>query len=77
VTLPKFEVGDLADRKDRDLDPRPVSRVKGNYIWLQIGGISEHGPLHMSLYRRIPKARVEAVAARYAERDSLDHGAAL
>lgn len=53
MTLPKFQVGDYADHKYADLDPRPVVAVEGTKIRLQIGTVITD-PVPMSNYRRIP-----------------------
>lgn len=50
-----FKVGDLAGRIDKDLDARPVSRVDGEWIKLQIGDV-ETDWLEHYLYRRIVPA---------------------
>lgn len=55
MTLPKFQVGDLAEHKYQELDARPVASVEGTKIRLRIGTLVT-GPVPMSNYRRIPKA---------------------
>jgi hypothetical protein len=60
MTLPKFEVGDLAEHKFRNLDARPVHSVEGTRIRLYIGGTGPKtvvtDPVPASNYRRVPKA---------------------
>ena len=54
VHVPK--PGDVADHKSRELDPRRVSRVEGELIWLDLL-TTEAGPFPRANYtfkRRIP-----------------------
>ena len=48
-----FQVGDLADHKSKELDPRPVAAVEGDMIRLDImGHVTD--PVPAVNYERIP-----------------------
>lgn len=49
INVESPEPGDMADHKFRDLDPRPVAKVEGDQVWLQIGE-SIAGPVPVSNY---------------------------
>lgn len=49
TTETTFEVGDWADHKSGQLDPREVTRVEADGIYLDLGG-SEIGPFPAENY---------------------------
>jgi hypothetical protein len=56
MTMANWQVGDLAERIDIDLDARPVAEVSPNrrHIRLQIGTLVTDW-IRSDLYRRIPQ----------------------
>lgn len=52
--MARFQPGDLADHKSRQLDPRPVESVEGDFIRLRIGSLVTD-PVPASSYDRIPR----------------------
>jgi hypothetical protein len=52
VTGETIQPGDLVEPHSRDLDPRVVTKVEGDSLWLDILGY-ESGPFPLDNYRKV------------------------